>query len=418
MRLNYLIYFLTIFSINFKFGLSQLDDDLICPNEALTEYLTNLLDILFSNGLTTFEQLLVHYSENDLGYEFLNDLYNSNQKLTLLVPTNQAFNEIGINSPFIGLTEDRGMELGELHLLQGDWTSGSLPQLGHGIASTSLLIANELNQTDSKSNAYQAVTLEKGNDNSIIIDGWWGNSTSWNGPLDLSSSNGLLDNLMILPIDQVLSFPPSLSTALQSPGLTNMSSALNVIGKSQELEQLTENGFTIFVPLDSVWDENVKNLMTDSNKAMKIIQNHYTRSYTLFSPGWTGSDSMILTVESGEQLIVSNKQDGSNSVKFGDIEANIIRSDITLNNGVMHIIDKILFPTSSSNSSETPTSSIPSTAQPTGTTSASIPDGQDTDKDGGKAVIPDASGSSSASKSQVSVQLLVCVFTFWFILFR
>ncbi|WWC63230.1 uncharacterized protein I303_105830 [Kwoniella dejecticola CBS 10117] len=391
---------------------SQLDDDIICPDGSLTDYLTSLLDVLSANGLTTFEQLIVHWSETDMGYEFLHDIYNSGQKLTILVPTNQAFEEVGIVSPFNGLTEDWGTELGELHVLQGEWTAASIPQTGHGVAATSLLLANELNQTDSKSNAYQAAVLQRGKDNTVIVNGWWGNATSWKGPVDLSSANGLLDNLVILPIDQVLSFPPSLSTALQAPGLTNMSSALGVIGKSSEVEQLTEGGFTIFVPLDTVWDEEVKNIMVDEKKAPALVQNHSTKSYSLFSPAWTQSGSMDLNVESGEKLTIQVNQDGSSSVIYGKIEAKLVRSDVTLNNGVLHIIDKILYPTSdSTNSSKAAATSKASTAQATGTASASIPDGDDSSggrvsdsgKDGEKAVIPDGPNPNSAGRSGIAI---------------
>ncbi|WVQ68127.1 uncharacterized protein L199_006333 [Kwoniella botswanensis] len=417
-----IIPFLTILSTLLPTSLAQLDTDIICPDGSLTEYLTSMMDVLFVNGLTTFEQLIVHWSETDMGYEFLLDLYNSGQKLTVLVPTNDAFQESGIVSPFEGLTEDWGTELGELHLLQGEWTYDQIPQSGHAVAATSLLLANELNSTDVQSNAYQAMVLERGNDNSVIVNGWWGNATSTSGPLDLSGAGGLLDNLIILPIDQVLSFPPSLSTALQAPGLTNMSSALQVIGKSSDVEQLTEGGFTIFVPLDSVWDDEVKDIMVDGSKAPEMVGNHFTTSYSLFSPMWIQPSTFELPVESREKLTIQYNQDGSSPVIYGEVEAKIVRSDITLNNGVMHIIDQILYPTSSSSSNSTKsskpttTSSIPSTAD---STSASIPDGSDSDgQEGGKAVIPDApQNSSSSSTFTLSVTLLGCIAVGWLVIY-
>ncbi|OCF76122.1 hypothetical protein I204_03421 [Kwoniella mangroviensis CBS 8886] len=417
-----IIPFLTILSILFPTSSAQLDTDIICPDGSLTEYLTSMMDVLFANGLTTFEQLIVHWSETDMGYEFLHDLYNSGQKLTVLVPTNDAFQESGIVSPFEGLTEDWGTELGELHLLQGEWTYDQIPQSGHAVAATSLLLANELNSTDIQSNAYQAMVLERGNDDSVIVNGWWGNATSTSGPLDLSGPGGLLDNLFILPIDQVLSFPPSLSTALQAPGLTNMSSALQVIGKSSDVERLSEGGFTIFVPLDSAWNDELKDIMLDGSKAPEMIGNHFTTSYSLFSPMWIQPSTFELPVESGESLTIQYNQDGSSSVICGEVEAKIVRSDITLNNGVMHIIDQILYPTSTSSSSNsaksnkpTTTSSIPSTAD---STSASIPDGSDSDGQGGKAAIPDAPQNSSTSSTvTLSVTLLGCLAVGWLVVY-
>ncbi|WRT68335.1 uncharacterized protein IL334_005311 [Kwoniella shivajii] len=386
------------------------EDDIICPDESLTTYLHALIDVLYANGLNTFEQLIVHHSEIDSGYEFLHNMYTSGQKMTLLVPTDQAFQQSGIVSPFNGLTDDWGTELGELHCLQGEWTYDKLPNTGHGIASTSLLLVNEMNSTDVNTNASQALVLERGGDNQVIVDGWYGNATSWSGPLDLSSAGGVLGNLVILPIDQVLSFPPSLSTALSTPGLTNMSSALSVVGKSEEVEQLTEGGFTIFVPVDSSWSDDIKDVMVDQNKAPGLVGNHYTTKYSLFSSAWTGPSTFELDVESGEKITIKVNEDGSSSVVLGEIEAKIIRSDVTLDNGVLHMIDKVLYPTNPKSSTtesdaSTATSSTPSTASST-STSATIPDGSKPGSNGntdanGKAVIPD-SGSNSASRFGIS----------------
>lgn len=44
---------------------------------------------------------------------------------------------------------------------------------------------------------------------------------------------------------QVLAFPPSLSEAFDTSGLSNISSAIEVIGMTDQLQQLTDNGFTI-----------------------------------------------------------------------------------------------------------------------------------------------------------------------------
>ncbi|WWC90753.1 uncharacterized protein L201_005690 [Kwoniella dendrophila CBS 6074] len=418
--LSHIIPILTLFS-SISITKAQLDEDIICPDGSLSDYLTTFMDALYANGLTTFEQLIVHWSETDSGYEFLYDLYHSNQKLTILIPTNEAFQQNGIISPFDGLTEDWGTELGELHILQGDWTYDKLPENGHGVASTSLLIANELNDTESNSNAYQAMILERSTDNTININGWWGNSTSISGgPLDTSQQdkNGILDNLIILPINQVLSFPPSLSTVLESPGLSNMSSALSVVNKSDELEnKLTEFGFTIFVPTDSAWTDEYRKIMMDDKKAQGLVGNHYTTSYSLFSPAWIESSTFELNVESGEKLTFKYNEDDSSSIVYGEVEAKIIRSDITLNNGVMHVIDKVLYPSIKN------TTSTKSKGKPAATSSAvtvatetATSDNGDSKKAGDKPVIPDAP-KNSASKAGLSVPLFVVIGLGWLLNF-
>lgn len=52
---------------------------------------------------------------------------------------------------------------------------------------------------------------------------------------------------------------------------------------------------------------------------------------------WASSGSFDLQVESGEVLTVKVDDDGGYSVVLGDVEAKIIKSDITLENGIMHV---------------------------------------------------------------------------------
>ncbi|OCF42748.1 hypothetical protein I317_03479 [Kwoniella heveanensis CBS 569] len=385
-----LVGLLCVLSPRILLSVSAQNDDLICPDASLTEYLIALIDVLFANGLTVYENLIVHYSELDNGYQLLHDLYTSGEKVTMLVPTDSAWGEVGIWPPFVGLTDDWGVELGELHALRGDISYASLPESGHNIASTWLSLASEYNLTDdgSISNARQAVSLARSDNNAIVIDGWWGNASSWSGPVDTSSQGSALSNLVILPIDQVLSFPPSVGEALTTSGLSNMSSALGVVGKADEVEQLTSGGFTIFVPVDDVWTNDVREMMGDGDSAWTIVGSHYTTSYTLFSPFWTESGSFDLPVESGATLTVragsasgsEAGQDGS-TVTLGEVEARIVKSDITLRNGVMHIIDKVLV----SNSS---TPAAPATPGGTGSKAASSPSATSTGGTKDKPSIP------------------------------
>lgn len=52
---------------------------------------------------------------------------------------------------------------------------------------------------------------------------------------------------------------------------------------------------------------------------------------------WASSGSFDLQVESGEVLTIKVDDDGGYSVVLGDVEAKIIKSDITLENGIMHV---------------------------------------------------------------------------------
>ncbi|ODN92720.1 hypothetical protein L198_05514 [Cryptococcus wingfieldii CBS 7118] len=331
------------------------DDQIECPDTDLTTYLISLIDTLYSNGLTTSEELIVHLSETDAGYELLESLYmaDAGTKWTFMAPTDSAWQNAGIYPPFSGMGDEYGADLMALHALQGTYSASSLSTTsGVGIASTYLLLSSELNVTSSNSDAYQAVALNKGDDGeAVIVDGWWGNGTSWSGFVDTSGANGL-GNINILPVDTVIAFPPALSEALTTSGLSNISSAIEVVGQTDNLSQLSQHGFTIFAPIDSAWGDDVKGLMGDSNEAGGLVGNHYTTNYTLFSPAWTDDDnkSFDLPVSSGQTLTIKLNDDGGSSVVLGGVQARILKSDVTLANGVMHVIDTVLYQSNSTSS--------------------------------------------------------------------
>ncbi|KAK8854836.1 hypothetical protein IAR55_003575 [Kwoniella newhampshirensis] len=396
------------------------DDQLTCPDGDLTAYLIALIDTLYWNGLTTFEELIVHLSETDAGYDLLHSLYSSGSKTTILVPTDSAFQQAGIWPPFDTPSslsnsssgpsssgqaggsdpDDWLVDLLSLHTLQGDWSFDSLPSNGgNGITSTWLSMKDEMNDTSSQSQAFQAVAMRRGQDGaSVVIDGWWGNGTTWSGPVRNGGDNGVLDNLVLLPVNEVLSSPPNLSTALTATGLSNFSSALDVVGVTDDLGRLTGGGFTVFVPVDEGWTDDVKAMMNDEKAARALVKSHYSTNYTLYSPAWSlSSQPFVLTLDSGLDLTISLSSDGVSSiVTLGSEEppnqpqsrqsqvqaeenstsvstAKILKSDITLENGVMHVIDTVLVPpslnASASNTTNTntslPSSNTTTTSSPT-----------------------------------------------------
>ena len=273
---------------------AQADDQIVCADSTLTTYLVSLIDALYANGLTTFEQLLANVCETDSGYALLDSWY-SDQSLTLLPPTDAAFQAANIYPPFNGMSEDDMTNLVALHTLTGTWTYGNLPQSPmHGIAATQLSIAGHMNSSV-QSQANQAMILQQGDNGAVSVRMANGNGTTWSGPIDLSASSNL-GNLNVLPVDtvsrdlshierstdeaKVIGFPPKLSTALTLPttsrssnGLQNMASALGSNGTTK-LEVLTQGGFTIFVPVDDAWTAQIKGQLNNSGSAAAVLDNH------------------------------------------------------------------------------------------------------------------------------------------------
>lgn len=188
-------------------------NQLICPDVSLQEYLIDLIDVLYANGLTEFEQVLVNLSESDSGYSLLESIY-STSPITLLAPTDSALQKsnLGITNPTSNsksstsnhLGADQLTDLVALHVLRGTWGYNVLSNSpNNGVASSFLSMGGYLNDTTTGSNAFQVDVLSQANDGAaVIVEMVSGNATSWNDPLDLSSFSSL-GNLVILPVDTV-----------------------------------------------------------------------------------------------------------------------------------------------------------------------------------------------------------------------
>ncbi|WVO22997.1 uncharacterized protein IAS62_004341 [Cryptococcus decagattii] len=156
---------------------------------------------------------------------------------------------------------------------------------------------------------------------------------------------------------------------------------------TDQLQRLTDNGFIILAPMDSVWTAEAKSMMADDSTAEPLVRNHYTTNYSLFSPMWASQRSFDLQVDSGETLTIKVDDDGGYLVVLGNVEARIIKSDITLENGIMHVIDAVLLSPDSASSANGAFSDGVAAVQ-TGSSSASSPSGTS-----------DSLGSSSAGSA-------------------
>lgn len=181
-------------------ALAQAQDNINCPDTNLATYLVSLIDVVYNNGLTTFEQVLANLSETDSGYALLESIYTESS-LTLLPPTDSAFKKAGINPPFDELSEWQLTSMVSMHLLQGEWDYDKLPAVPmHGVAPTSLKMEDGMNSSVGSS-AFQALTMERGDGGVVVCRNAVGNGTTWSKAVDLSGTE--LTNLVILPVDTV-----------------------------------------------------------------------------------------------------------------------------------------------------------------------------------------------------------------------
>ncbi|RSH88668.1 hypothetical protein EHS25_002895 [Saitozyma podzolica] len=343
----------------FLSGTVAQDDNIECSDSSLQTYLVSLIDVLYANGLTIYEDLLAEIVQADSGYDLLSS-FESATSLTLLVPTDAAFQTAGIWSPFADQGETDLANLVAYHTLSGGWNYSSFPgSPSHGVASTMLGMASYANDTTSGSEAMQAMILMQGEGGTIVENSIYGNATTWGNPLDLSGTG--LNNLVILPINTVIGFPVNLSAAVTMPtttrsthGLTKLTTAFDAVSSNgaAALDGVTSKGFTIFAPVDDAWTGEASTQANDSKVAPTMLGNHYTTSYSLYSAGWSSGSFPNLTVVSGQTLSITSNSSGA-YIHMGTQSALILRSDITLENGVMHIIDAVLLAEDVSSSAPT-----------------------------------------------------------------
>lgn len=169
--------------------------DLECPDGDLQTYLLALIDALYWNGLTAFEDFIVHLSETDEGYSLLEAIYTA-PYLTILPPVDSAFQLAGLSAPYSNVGNGSLVDILAYHTLQGDWGYDKLPQGPlKAVANSSLLF-------EGSQGTYKGQVLQQGDGGAVSVRMAVGNSTSWSGPLDLSPY-AVLDNLKILPVDTV-----------------------------------------------------------------------------------------------------------------------------------------------------------------------------------------------------------------------
>ncbi|KAK4689499.1 hypothetical protein P7C73_g586, partial [Tremellales sp. Uapishka_1] len=383
--------------------------DLVCDDTSLTTYLVALIDQLYDNGLTLYAQLLAAASEFDAAYDLLDGFYtNSTTQYTLLVPTDAALQAAGLEPPFSSLSQWAMTNLVPFHTLyQESMSYDSLPASPlHLSPSTCLQMTAYMNSTVA-SDAHQVVVTRQGDNGSIMMEMPNGEASSWSSALDLSGAP--LSNLVILPIDTVMMFPGNLSTTLTLPTTSESTNGINTFpaavdsvlssaGGLTSLESLTTSGFTIFAPVDSAFDDAVQGILDDSTAATSLIQNHYTTDYSLYSTAWSTSGSFDgLVVDSGNTLNVTYNSSG-HFVTLGETTAQIVRYDIPLENGVLHIIDTVLL---SPNDTDTDTGSDAAAMSTSSSlllsTSGSVSPGSAAT---GESATGSATGASKASSTQ------------------
>ncbi|KAG9119923.1 hypothetical protein FRC07_004825 [Ceratobasidium sp. 392] len=292
--------------------------------------LTGLIDTLNQQGLTTFTTALTQYASTQQGQQDANNFQNGNY--TILAPTNQALDPV---LPTLGNDTNALGTILSYHILNGSYGASSIaPARSHSIAPTFLTNNTYVNLGGSP----QVQVLERSTDgNRIVIRRTTGNATVTNSTTYQSFTIHSVDSVLMPPGD----LKAALSTGLVSRapgGFTGFGGSLQKVGQLDNANNAANS--TFFVPIDEAFAAvNSTTSGLSNDQLNNILQNHIVNNNVIYSPQLNSSSAV--NAASGAQLNFTT-DNGVSYVNYNQTRARILRSDVAVKNGVVHVIDAVL----------------------------------------------------------------------------
>ncbi|KAG8783258.1 hypothetical protein FRC12_019904 [Ceratobasidium sp. 428] len=312
-----------------------------------SDNLSQLIDKLDQNELTYFSRILkdeANKKENENLVQVL-----TNEHVTLLVPENKAFDS-NSSSPSLGSNPG---DIISYSTIFGDLDSGfKTPN-------------SSISRRDPAENHVQGKSAYKSpqkkskkrwtsqfDENQVVYFNKFvsGQRKRWDPvvyvdrPVDSAKVVNMFSckNVFVLVVNLILTLPGTVSDVLCKPlipstpnGFTKFGGALQKVS----LLDTIDNGkrLTIFAPTDEAF--NRAGNISDADLA-QVLKNHFFFGGPILYSGLFPTTSEV-PAESGKKIKPSF-DNGVATVKCGKDQAQVLRSDIITNNGVMHVLDKVL----------------------------------------------------------------------------
>ncbi|CAE6448136.1 unnamed protein product [Rhizoctonia solani] len=297
---------------------------------ARQDYLTGLVQALNNQGLTTLSSVLTQFAGTQQGQQVANQLPNGNY--TILAPSNAAFQPV-----LPGLQADNS-SIGPIlsyHIINGSYPADVIaPARSHSIAPTLLTDGAYVNLGGNP----QVQVLERSPDgNGVIIRRTIGNATV--------TSSTTYQNLIIHVVNTVLSPPGDLKAALSTSlvsrapgGFSQLGSSLQKVGQLDAVNDAAS--ITVFAPIDSAFAAINSTIAGLTNEQLtSVLKNHVIQNNLLYSTELASTSNV--DAASGAQLSFST-ENGVSYVSYNNTRARVLRSDVAVKNGVVHVIDAVL----------------------------------------------------------------------------
>ncbi|WVF66112.1 hypothetical protein IAT40_000851 [Kwoniella sp. CBS 6097] len=313
------------------------------PSQDAPTYYDGLKTALSEQALTHFWHALEVANDIDSGRALVDKLY-SDDEFTLYVPVNAAWESSNLTQP---PANGDLVSLLSYHIVQATLNSSTdiAPSRRHTIAFTELRSPT----VDLPGDQTQVMVLQTAEDpatgesvqGEVLIRG-----DNWN-----ASSVGqqfVYENLYIQPIDKPSPLIKTLSQTglaiLANMGATSYVEFISGLGLQDRLASC--HGCTFFVPVNRAFEEAGNNgtlsALTDEDHTA-IILNHILNSTVEYSPSFSSATPYITAA--GTPLLYLIGDGGKPFVSVGKYRAGIVRANIPVSNGVVHLIDTLMIST-------------------------------------------------------------------------
>ncbi|KAK4198925.1 FAS1 domain-containing protein [Triangularia verruculosa] len=308
-----------------------------------------LADVLAQNA-ATLSSLTTFLQSEEVIYE----LFANAQDVTLLAPSNEALARLNATPLANELLADPNYLTAFLayHVLNGTYYASNLTSSPTQFIPTILDIAAYSNVTGG-----QRLQAQSSNNGVGFVSG--------NGQLStVESANFNYTGGTIHIIDNYLTIPAALPTALLEQNLTALVGAVTQAGVAQTLTDARD--ITLFAPNNEAFDA-IGNLVSGLTveQLAGILGYHVIVGQTVYS-NQIEDGATATTFQGGD--ITLRVEDGSVFVN----SARVVKADVLCANGVIHVIDGVLNP-SNANAEPDPAASTQAPAFPGASSTGGIP---------------------------------------------
>ncbi|OCL12597.1 FAS1 domain-containing protein [Glonium stellatum] len=294
------------------------------------------------------------FYQNNLEIATLLLTNSSTEHRTLLIPNNEAFTnfELQYGVSIWSMATVELQALLEYHILVGEMTSANFSQQS-GIAVPSLLTGEKYDNRSAGPDLSTSFGNTQHVNGQVVFISPAGSSSSrklfirqsgtssfriqsgLGAQADLISLDGVWDGGMFQEVSQFLTLPAPCSTTIRTTGLSSLDGAINRTDLWDDLDR--SSNYTCLAPSDQAFADAGNPQTTLNESALGTSMRMHTIPQSLYTNFLV--DGQIISSDDNLPIRVSIK---GTDIYFND--AKVTNSNIITNNGVIHVLDKVMSP--------------------------------------------------------------------------